>query len=31
VLQAEPLREVFGLDVLVQRYPERGHPLVVVR
>lgn len=31
VLQAQPLREVFGLDVLVQRHPERGHPLVVVR
>ncbi|WP_160288409.1 heme ABC transporter ATP-binding protein [Pseudomonas knackmussii] len=31
VLQAEPLRDVFGLDVLVQRHPERGHPLVVVR
>ncbi|MCJ0975173.1 heme ABC transporter ATP-binding protein [Pseudomonas sp. PS1] len=31
VLRAEPLREVFGLDVLVQRHPERGHPLVVVR
>ncbi len=31
VLQPQPLREVFGLDVLVQRHPERGHPLVVVR
>lgn len=31
VLQPDPLREVFGLDVLVQRHPERGHPLVVVR
>lgn len=31
VLQAEPLRDVFGLDVLVQRHPERGHPLIVVR
>ena len=31
VLQAEPLQEVFGLDVLIQRHPERGHPLVVVR
>lgn len=31
VLQAEPLWEVFGLDVLIQRHPERGHPLVVVR
>ena len=31
VLQAQPLHDVFGLDVLVQRHPERGHPLVVVR
>lgn len=31
VLQPDPLREVFGLDVLIQRHPERGHPLVVVR
>ncbi|MCQ4259631.1 heme ABC transporter ATP-binding protein [Stutzerimonas stutzeri] len=31
VLQAQPLRDVFGLDVLIQRHPERGHPLVVVR
>lgn len=31
VLQPVPLRDVFGLDVLVQRHPERGHPLVVVR
>jgi len=31
VLQAEPLREVFGLEVLIQRHPERGHPLIVVR
>lgn len=31
VIRPEPLREVFGLDVLVQRHPERGHPLVVVR
>lgn len=31
VLRAEPLREVFGLEVLVQRHPERGHPLIVVR
>jgi iron complex transport system ATP-binding protein len=31
VLQAEPLREVFGLDVLIQRHPERGHPLIVAR
>lgn len=31
VLRAEPLREVFGLDVLIQRHPERDHPLVIVR
>jgi iron complex transport system ATP-binding protein len=31
VLRAEPLRQVFGLDVLVQRHPERGHPLIVAR
>ncbi|MNM56014.1 Hemin import ATP-binding protein HmuV [compost metagenome] len=31
VLLPEPLREVFGLDVLVQRHPERGHPLIVAR
>ncbi|WP_207882796.1 heme ABC transporter ATP-binding protein [Pseudomonas sp. 30_B] len=31
VLRAEPLRAVFGLDVLVQRHPERGHPLIIAR
>jgi iron complex transport system ATP-binding protein len=31
VLRAEPLQAVFGLDVLVQRHPERGHPLVIAR
>ncbi len=31
VLQAEPLRAVFGLDVLVQRHPELGHPLIIAR
>ena len=31
VLQAAPLRAVFGLDVLIQRHPERGHPLIVAR
>jgi len=31
VLHAEPLRAVFGLDVLVQRHPERGHPLIIAR
>lgn len=31
VLRVEPLFAVFGLDVLIQRHPERGHPLIVVR
>ena len=31
VLQAEPLKAVFGLDVLVQAHPERGHPLIIAR
>lgn len=31
VLRAEPLRTVFGLDVLVQQHPERGHPLIIAR
>ncbi|QLF92971.1 heme ABC transporter ATP-binding protein [Pseudomonas sp. ABC1] len=31
VLQPAPLKEVFGLDVLVQRHPERGHPLIIAR
>lgn len=31
VLQAGPLQAVFGLDVLIQRHPERGHPLIVAR
>lgn len=31
VLQAQPLRDVFGLEVLVQEHPERGHPLVIAR
>ena len=31
VLQAEPLKSLFGLDVLIQRHPERGHPLVIAR
>lgn len=31
VLCAEPLEQVFGLQVLVQRHPERGHPLIVAR
>lgn len=31
VLRAEPLQQVFGLEVLVQQHPERGHPLIVAR
>ena len=31
VLRAEPLQAVFGLEVLVQVHPERGHPLIVAR
>ncbi|AZC26042.1 heme ABC transporter ATP-binding protein [Pseudomonas sessilinigenes] len=31
VLQAEPLKAVFGLEVLVQEHPERGHPLIIAR
>lgn len=31
VLQCAPLRAVFGLEVLVQRHPERGHPLIIAR
>ena len=31
VLRAEPLKAVFGLDVLVQEHPERGHPLIIDR
>jgi iron complex transport system ATP-binding protein len=31
VLCAEPLQIVFGLEVLVQKHPERGHPLIVAR
>ena len=31
VLQAAALQAVFGLEVLVQRHPERGHPLIIVR
>ncbi|MHB9800427.1 heme ABC transporter ATP-binding protein [Pseudomonas sp. MT3] len=31
VLRAEPLRTVFGLEVLVQQHPERGHPLIIAR
>jgi len=31
VLCPEPLKAVFGLEVLVQRHPERGHPLIIAR
>ncbi|MHA6495458.1 heme ABC transporter ATP-binding protein [Pseudomonas borbori] len=31
VLRRELLRQVFGLDVLVQRHPERDHPLIIAR
>lgn len=31
VLQAAPLKAVFGLDVLVRRHPERDHPLIIDR
>lgn len=31
VLRAEPLRAVFGLEVLVRQHPERGHPLIIAR
>lgn len=31
VLRPEPLKAVFGLDVLVQPHPERGHPLIIAR
>jgi len=31
VLTPEALRAVFGIEVLVQRHPERGHPLIITR
>ncbi|MBT2374983.1 heme ABC transporter ATP-binding protein [Pseudomonas fluorescens] len=31
VMQPGPLKAVFGLDVLVQAHPERGHPLIIAR
>lgn len=31
VLRADILREVFGLEVLVQKHPERSHPLIIAR
>nr|WP_314482020.1 heme ABC transporter ATP-binding protein [uncultured Pseudomonas sp.] len=31
VLTPESLKAVFGIDVIVQTHPERGHPLVIAR
>lgn len=31
VLTAEILEAVYGLQVLIQRHPERGHPLIIAR
>ncbi|KAF0861849.1 heme ABC transporter ATP-binding protein [Pseudomonas sp. LD120] len=31
VLKPEPLKAVFGLEVLVHEHPERGHPLIIAR
>lgn len=31
VLRADLLQAVFGLEVLIQTHPERGHPLVIAR
>lgn len=31
VLRPESLKAVFGLEVLVQPHPERGHPLIIAR
>lgn len=31
VLLPDALRAVFGLEVLIQRHPERGHPLIIAR
>lgn len=31
VLRPESLKAVFGLEVLVQSHPERGHPLIIAR
>jgi iron complex transport system ATP-binding protein len=31
LLRPEPLKAVFGLDVLVQSHPERDHPLIIAR
>jgi iron complex transport system ATP-binding protein len=31
VLTAQALEAVYGLQVLIQRHPERGHPLIIAR
>jgi iron complex transport system ATP-binding protein len=31
VLSPAALKAVFGIDVLVQAHPERGHPLIIIR
>lgn len=31
VLRADVLQQVFGLEVLVQKHPERDHPLIIAR
>lgn len=31
VLQPAPLHKVFGIEVLVQQHPERGHPVIITR
>ena len=31
VLRPEVLQQVFGLEVLVQKHPERNHPLIIAR
>ncbi|MDD1012563.1 heme ABC transporter ATP-binding protein [Pseudomonas rubra] len=31
VLRPDALKAVFGIDVLVQPHPERGHPLIIAR
>lgn len=31
VLTPEALKAVFGIDVMVQAHPERGHPLIITR
>ncbi len=31
VLRPDTLKAVFGLEVLVQPHPERGHPLIIAR